>query len=302
MKKTNPIILSKATGVLTAMTLVASSGALSADQDANYPASPDGWINAFPTFVQEGAHPQLSWSINYPAQVLEYVEIEEPGTIITKEDKMKIKIRVLGNGVTVHNSAGDFLGFVDAGAYVRFNNDNYFENIFFGSNLDVKPNKVVWKKNKNEVDVGTKLRFGGRFHYNGWGPFRHSTDGNLNVRTLVDGQTPPTTEPMHLAPTLEDFIRPYLDGSGKVDIGPMDVIVFMELTHSDSQQDDRGYDLQDMVLLVTFEPSKPKNNNGHGNNLDGVDSSNPGNAPFMQYDSDPNVDDEGNGGGAFPSN
>jgi hypothetical protein len=33
-----------------------------------------------------------------------------------------------------------------------------------------------------------------------------------------------------------------------------------------------------------------KNNNGHGNNIDGVDSSNPGNAPFV--DSDPTVDDE----------
>ncbi len=31
-------------------------------------------------------------------------------------------------------------------------------------------------------------------------------------------------------------------------------------------------------------------NNGHGNNQDGVDSSNPGNAPFQ--DSDPSVDDE----------
>lgn len=44
----------------------------------------------------------------------------------------------------------------------------------------------------------------------------------------------------------------------------------------------------------------PGNNNGHGNNEDGVDSSNPGNAPFD--DSDPNVDDEAGGGqGAAPS-
>jgi hypothetical protein len=34
----------------------------------------------------------------------------------------------------------------------------------------------------------------------------------------------------------------------------MDVIVFMELTHHDSQASDWGYDLQDMVLLVTFKP------------------------------------------------
>ena len=71
----------------------------------------------------------------------------------------------------------------------------------------------------------------------------------------------------------------------------MDSIIFMELTHSDSQQSNSGYDLQDMVLLVTFK--KCKNNNGHGNNIDGIDSSNPGQAPFINLDTDPNVDDEG---------
>ncbi len=46
----------------------------------------------------------------------------------------------------------------------------------------------------------------------------------------------------------------------------------------------------------------PKTNNGHGNNCDGVDSSNPGNAPFQSEDTNPNVDDECGGGGAHPSN
>ena len=38
-----------------------------------------------------------------------------------------------------------------------------------------------------------------------------------------------------------------------------------------------------------------KDNNGHGNNEDGVDSSNPGKSKAGQ-DSDPNVDDEAKGG------
>jgi hypothetical protein len=74
----------------------------------------------------------------------------------------------------------------------------------------------------------------------------------------------------------------------------------MELTHTNSQQSDPGYDLQDMVLLVTFK-SKTQINNGHGNNLDGIDSSNPGSAPFINLDTDPEIDDEGSGGGAYPS-
>lgn len=36
-----------------------------------------------------------------------------------------------------------------------------------------------------------------------------------------------------------------------------------------------NFDLQDVALLVTYN-SEAKNNNGHGNNLDGVDCSNPG--------------------------
>ncbi len=262
------------------------------------PTIPSGWLTAFPTVVQTGTKPTLTWSISYPSVVKHFVEIIEPGTIKVKE-KLDVEIRVLGNGVTAHNSNGQFVSWVDAEASVSHNGGSYTP-VFNGSNLDVDPNLEVLEI--KDVTKGDTLNFGGQYFYgSSEGPFQHSTGGTQNVRTLVAGGTPPTTEPMHLAPTLEDFIRPYLDGNGHVDIGPMDVIVFMELTHDDSQQSHQGYDLQDLVLLVTFKSDKPKNNNGHGNNVDGVDMSNPGSAPFMQYDSDPTVDDEGTGGGAEPS-
>jgi hypothetical protein len=122
--------------------------------------------------------------------------------------------------------------------------------VFYGTNNNVNPNTIVYTR---LVEVNKPLRFGGRYYYNSkWGPYFNSQSGTLNVRTLVNGQTPPTTYPLHTAPTLESFIRPYLDAQGKVKIGPMDVIVFMELTHTDAQRNDQGYDLQDMVLLATF--------------------------------------------------
>ena len=96
---------------------------------------------------------------------------------------------------------------------------------------------------------------------------------------------PPTSSPLYQQPTIEDFIRQYLDGEGRIKIGPRDVIYLMELTHTNKQEG--GFDLQDLALLVTF---KVFGNNGHGNNVDGVDSSNPGSAPFT--DTDPTVDDE----------
>jgi hypothetical protein len=53
------------------------------------------------------------------------------------------------------------------------------------------------------------------------------------------------------------------------------------------------FDYQDMVLMVTFGSGHP--NNGHGNNIDGVDSSNPGQGhggPNGAVDPSAGVDDE----------
>ena len=47
--------------------------------------------------------------------------------------------------------------------------------------------------------------------------------------------------------------------------------------------------------------NKPKSNNGHGNNVDGVDSSNPGNSKQGE-DTDPTVDDEAGGGSCNKNN
>lgn len=256
------------------------------------PSFPSGWLTAYPTVVTTGTKPTLNWAITYPSIVEDYVTIIPPATISPKE-KLDVEVRVLGNGVTAHNSSGQFVSWVEAQAQISFNGGSYSE-IFRGTNLQVNPNTVVWSR-KN-VLANQTVRFGGRYRWNNsWGPLYHSTGGTMNIRTLVNGSYPPEPahQPMHQSPTLEDFIRPYLDGSGRVKIGPMDVIVFMELTHTDSQNNNQGYDLQDLVLLVTFKTDKPKNNNGHGNNIDGIDSSNPGNAPFMRYDTDPNFDDEG---------
>jgi hypothetical protein len=267
------------------------------NDDNTFPALPSGWISAYPTVVQTGTKPTLTWGINHPSIVEDYVTIQPPATIVTDE-QLDCEIRILGAGVTVGTPGGNSFQFVPTEARVRVGEGSY-NRIFYGTNNQVNPNEVVWSGTLNN---NTKLRFSGRYYYNNnWGPNFSSDSGTMNVRTLVAGDVPPSNIPDYNAPSLESFLRPYLDPTGKVRIGPMDVIVFMELTHYDSQQSDAGYDLQDMVVLVTFK-SRAKTNNGHGNNIDGIDSSNPGNAPFINLDTDPNVDDEGGGGGAYPSN
>jgi hypothetical protein len=268
------------------------------NSDVTFPAMPSGWLSAFPTVVQTGTHPTLTWGINYPSIVEDYVTIIPPSTIETDEE-LDCEIRILGAGVTVSSNNGNSFSFVPTQTLLSYDGGSYTQ-IFYGTNHDVSPNTVVWSKT---IPKNKKLRFGGRYRYNNnWGPYFNSDSGTLNVRSLVSGDIPPSNVPDYNAPSLEDFIKPYLTPTGKVQIGPMDVIVFMELTHYDSQSSDPGYDLQDMVILVTFKSkAKAKNNNGHGNNIDGIDSSNPGNAPFINLDTDPTVDDEGGGGGAYPS-
>ena len=127
-------------------------------------------------------------------------------------------------------------------------NGSGYNPIFYGTNNDVNPNEIVYTKT---VEEGEEVNFGSRYYYNySWGPWFSTTNSNGNVVALRNGDTPPTTTPMHYAPTIETFIRPYLDEDGKIKIGPRDVLYLMELTHTNPYHS--GFDLQDMALLVTF--------------------------------------------------
>lgn len=217
---------------------------------STYPSVPVGWLSASPGIVKLGASPVLKWNITYPSTVVDYVKVTAPSTV-TANQALDMEVRVLGAGVTTSSGDGSNLSFVPTEAKLSLAGGSY-QRVFYGRNSDVVPSSVVYNAT---LQSGESIRFGGRYYYNGaWSNFHSSSSGTLNVRTLVNGQIPPTTYPLHTAPTLENFLKPYLDASGKVSIGPMDVIVFMELTHADTQSTQQGYDLQDMVLLVTFKP------------------------------------------------
>ena len=216
---------------------------------ASSPSIPVGSLTAFPTVVQTGTKPTLTWDISYPSVVKDFVNVTPTGTITsTSTAELDVEVRVLGNGVTVSTSGGGF-NFVNAEAQLSYKGGSYTR-IFYGTNNNVNPSTIAWSKTR--IKKHETLRFGGRFfHNNNWGSLFQTNSSTNNVRTLVSGDTPPNKIPEFGAPTLESFIRPYLGANGKVKIGPMDVIVFMELTHTNESSS--GYDLQDMVLLVTFK-------------------------------------------------
>ena len=161
-------------------------------------------------------------------------------------------VRVIGASVKVvwKNSWGVVTRWewAETEAQVSINNGNY-TSFFSDTQNNVKANKVVYTKT---VNANQPINFAGRYNWDGaWSTLFKSTSAGDNVVALVNGDTPPTTTPLYQQPTIEDFIKPYLDGAGRIKIGSMDVIYLMELTHTDKR--DSGFDLQDLALLVTFK-------------------------------------------------
>ncbi|MDF1659919.1 MAG: hypothetical protein P1U58_20055 [Verrucomicrobiales bacterium] len=230
------------------------------------PLIPVGSLSAFPTIVQTGTHPELTWDITLPESVEEIIEIIPPGTISPKRDVV-MDVRILGAGVTYYS--GGRLYFVPTETRVSINGGNY-DDIFYGTNYDVDPNDVVFSR---EMEEGETVNFGARYyHNNSWGSWYSSTNSSHNVVALINGDTPPTTTPMNQAPTIESFIRPYLSDDGKIVLGPRDVIYLFELTHTN--RNDQGFDIQDMAVLVSFyeevaEEEEEVNNDNNNNNGNG---------------------------------
>lgn len=208
---------------------------------------PTGTLSSSRSLVRVGTNPVLNWSITYPSIVQNYVSITGFATVVPKENLI-CDIRILGAGVTSKSSTGSII-FVRTAGLMRMNGESTWSTIFDGKNTDgiVQAQGIV---KTCTVLNGRPLDFGGRYYWNSsWSTICNSLSGN-NVRALVNGDLPPGNVPDYNAPSLESFLRPYLDATGKVRIGPMDVIVFMELTHTDERN--IGYDLQDLVFLLTF--------------------------------------------------
>lgn len=249
------------TSHLTSSSFAAIAGcAFSLSAAHAQPVPPDGLtgtITAVQATVLAGQKPNLNWTVNYPSVVERVVDID-PDKIITKK-ALKADVRIIGQGVTGSLAGGGYF-FAPTHATMSINDASNFTSIFYGINPEVNPNYIVDLGTKlgttysnNLVQAGKAIRFGG-YYVNGSSTGTHykSSDGTNNVRFLKNGDIPPAAVPDHDGPSLESFLRPYLDTTGKVQIGPMDVIVFMELTHTSAQQNESGYDLQDMALLVTF--------------------------------------------------
>lgn len=286
MKPSYQIALS---AVVIAICGLGSNRSSAAPQDApdRIPASPVGIMTAYPTVVQTGTKPTLKWNILYPSKVSDVALINPPGTIILTQD-MYVSVQPIGTGVTACDpNQGTTPLYTDARMSV---NGGAYKQLFYGIQTDVNSSYSLYIKKHS---ANTTIDFGGRYVKNGaLSPLYTTKSSNLQVVALVNGDTPPTRFSLGQSPSLTSYLKPYLDASGKVRIGPLSVLIMMELGTTDHEED--CFDYQDQVLLVNLSSKHP--NNGHGNNLDGVDSSNPGQGsggPNGAIDPSGGVDDEG---------
>ncbi len=257
--------------VLATTALVTGLSVASVFAQANkalIPAQPAGFLVATPRVVAKGAYPTLKWNILHPISVSDVATIDPRGPITITEKNTYVSIQPVGTGTTDGTAeVPSSQRFTEARLSV--NGGNYTQ-LFYGQTADVETQYSLYIKKHKKGDT---LDFGGRSVKNdNWTDFYTTRSANNQVVALKNGDPLPTTFPLHSSPQLAGYLGPYLDASGNVNIGPLSVLVVMEL--GTTNRNSLAYDYQDMILLVTFSTGHP--NNGHGNNLDGVDSSNPG--------------------------
>lgn len=216
---------------------------------AQTPSVPVGTLSAYPTVVQTGTKPTLTWSITHPTIITTFVDIAPPpnGTI-TPKTKLRMDVRVLGAMI------GDGSSWYKVQGEVKAEGASSFTKFFDAKQSAVNPTNIYYTKTVNQ---NKPVTFRGRAassssnspsSWQSWYQTGLST-GN-NVRALVNGDTPPSYVPAFSnQSTIKSALGPYLQ-NGKINIGPMDVIILYELWGTSTSGS--YFDMQDLILLVTF--------------------------------------------------
>ncbi|WP_018970401.1 hypothetical protein [Rubritalea marina] len=284
--------------------VIASSVVLAQTQE---PTIPIGKLHIGAEIVMVDDYPVLTWETTHPQTIHSVIAIggstgsgEGAGDsgsagsaddeIVTKR-KLLVKVSMIGTGIT--DSGGNEY---DSVSEICFNHGEW-EHVFTGPGAAVDVTEVLVER---VVEAGTSIEF--RSRYAGYKQWRYNDSPEVQI--FVDGDEPPKNPSSDaLATSAEEYMLPYTE-NGRLVLGALDLIYAAELTHTDTSS--HGYDMQDAIVLVRFTDLETgvgsargevdehinggTSNNGHGNNLDGVDSSNPGNSGGE--DTDSSVDDE----------
>lgn len=204
---------------------------------------PTGTLNVDRTLVQVGTRSQLDWKIQYPSGITDMVTVTNTGTIISNSSRqMRMRVRTLG----VAFQSGHTLLPLE-GSWSK--NNSTFTRFFYGTGPTVVPTNVLVD---TTINLNDRIDFGGRgWSGSSWYPFHHTRVSDPYVVVLKNGDTAPSYAPAYNQGTVKSFLVPYIDGSGKIRIGSRDLIILWEA--STAAPGTTYFDMQDLVVLVTFE-------------------------------------------------
>jgi len=225
-------------GVSTAVALAAFGLPASMAGDSQ----PRGTLSTENSLVRAGTRTKLSWKIELPSnQVEDVIDIDPDGTITPKKD-LTMRIRMLG--ASFQQSATRYLP-----VEVQWRRGTRsWRRVFYGYQTQIDPTKVLVK---TTVKKNARLDFGGRGYRYGALPFYSTLHSTPNLISLTNGDKVPETTPAFQQGRIETFLQPYLSADGHLQLGPRDVIFLIETGQTDPRNS--GFDLQDIVFLVTFE-------------------------------------------------
>jgi hypothetical protein len=240
--KTNPLAAIAA----AALTLCVLASPQAYSQSAD-PSIPVGSLSAHPTVVQTGTKPLLTWSISYPSQVTSVVTVGPTGTMTPLRD-LYLDLRVLGAQI------GDGSSWYIVEAYRKLENATSFTRFFRGKQTDVNPSTIYHTqlvRQARPIDIQGRVASNSSSNPSAWQAFFSTGTTTQNVRALVNGDSPPSYVPAFANQSnIKSTLSPYIDASGKIRIGPMDVIFIFELWGTATNQS--YFDMQDLVVLATF--------------------------------------------------
>ena len=246
-----------------------------------------------PTFVQTGVKPNLDWEIDYPSTFMDLTLITPAGSLLTSEE---VTVVVQVPGVSGGCEEDD----LPVAFWMRTGESSSWQLLFNDKGKKANPSKVLYRK---KLPANTRIDFAARSkHASGaWHSVCWTLEDSDELRDFVNGDATPDDIADFLTGDVKSFLTPYLsDDASTVVLGPKEILYLLELETGTPGTD--CYDMQDLAFTVQFIT---KNNNGHGNNLDGVDVSNlgsgnggPNGGPNGEVDASGEVDDEqpnGNG-------
>lgn len=197
---------------------------------------PTGTISVDKSLVREGVKPEVTWKVNFPSTTVdEVVDVTEEGDIKTKK-RLRVDFFMIGTAVSNHRDATITYGHAGSGWNLIYSG--------FGKNLDPTISRY-----SRVVEAGQTIRVASivdRKSNIGW-----IYNDQPNALVMKDGDEPNSKPGWGGDASMEDYVRPYMK-DGKINIGSLDLMVALELTHTQSRINESGYDSNDSIVLVRF--------------------------------------------------